>query len=292
VTDDALAALVALARRVGLDSPGLAEEIEHAEPHDALLRALQTGQPSQTSLFEDDPEPLLADAHRELEHWRAEGLWVLTVLDDEYPHNLRAVHDRPALLFVAGELTRGDDRAIAVVGSRDASDTQREAAAAIARDLVAAGHTVVSGLAAGIDTAAHTAALAHGGRTLAVVGNGLAHAYPPENASLQREMAHTHAVLSPFWPETPPSADGWRRRNAVMSGLSRGTVIVAAGPRSGTRVQARRALAHGRPVFLLEGVAAQPWAAELAARPNVHVVRGADEVVAITDRLAEPLRQG
>jgi DNA processing protein len=292
VTDDALAAVVALARRVGIDSLDLAEEIERARPQDALLRALQGSPPSQTSLFADDPAPLLADSRRDLERWRAQGLRILTVLDDAYPHNLCAVHDRPALLFVAGELTARDDRAIAVVGSRDANDLEREAAATIACDLVAAGHTVVSGLAAGIDTAAHTAAIGRGGRTLAVVGNGLDHAYPPQNAALQDALAHHHAVVSPFWPESPPSAEGWRRRNGVMSGLSRGTVIVAAGPRSGTRVQARLALAHGRPVFLLEAVAAQPWAAALAALPNVHVVHAADEVVAVTDRLAEPLADG
>jgi DNA processing protein len=286
---DAQAAVIALARRIGVHEPGLAERLEILGPQQALAHALE----ADATLFPDDPEPLLADARADLQLWRERGVRLLSVLDPGYPANLHAVHDRPALLFVAGELIVDDQRAIAVVGARDASDSQRDAAAKIARDLVNGGHTVVSGLAAGIDTAAHRAAIAHGGRTVAVIGGGLiAPAYPRENASLQRELAHAHAVLSPCWPETPAGADGFRRRNAVMSGLSRGSVIVAAGPRSGTRILARRALAHGRPVFLLPELLVQPWAVELAGRPNVHVVSSADEVVAVTDRLAEPLRDG
>jgi DNA processing protein len=285
VTDEQHVALVALARQVGIDVPGLAERVEAAGPAEALADAL--GQT--TSLLPEQPGPLLDRARADLERWRAAGVNAVTVLDHGYPENLRAVHDRPALIFVSGKLADTDRRAIAVVGSRAAGDEQVDAARMIAGDLVASGHTVVSGLAAGIDTAVHNAALHHQGRTLAVIGTGHEHAYPSENATLQRELGRDHAVVSPLWPDTPPSADGFRRRNGVMSGLSRGTVIVAAGARSGTRVQARLALAHGRPVFLLPGLLAQPWAAELAARPNVHVVASAAEVIRITDRLDEPL---
>jgi DNA processing protein len=284
VTDETRAALVACARQVGLDAPGLAERVETVGPDEALADAL-----GQTSLLPEQPGPLLDRARADLERWRTAGVRTVTVLDAGYPENLRAVHDRPALIFVAGELADADRRAIAVVGSRAAGDAQLDAARMIAGDLVASGHTVVSGLAAGIDTAVHNAALNHHGRTLAVIGAGHEHAYPPENATLQRELVRDHGVVSPFWPDTPPSADGFRRRNGVMSGLSRGTVIVAAGPRSGTRVQARLALAHGRPVFLLPDLLAQSWAAELSARPNVHVVASAAEVIWITNRLAEPL---
>jgi DNA processing protein len=285
VTDEDRVALIALARQVGLDAPGLAERVETVGPDEALADAL--GQT--TSLLPEQPGPLLDRARADLERWRTAGVRTVTVLDAGYPENLRAVHDRPVLIFVAGELADADRRAIAVVGSRAAGDAQLDAARMIAGDLVASGHTVVSGLAAGIDTAVHNAALNHHGRTLAVIGAGHEHAYPPENATLQRELVRDHGVVSPFWPDTPPSADGFRRRNGVMSGLSRGTVIVAAGPRSGTRVQARLALAHGRPVFLLPDLLAQSWAAELSARPNVHVVASAAEVIWITNRLAEPL---
>jgi DNA processing protein len=285
VTDETRVALVALTRRVGLDAPGLAERVEKVGPDEALADAL--GQTR--SLLPEEPGPLLDQARADLERWRTAGVRAVTVLDAGYPENLRAVHDRPALIFVAGELTDADHRAIAVVGSRAAGDAQLDAARMIAGDLVASGHTVVSGLAAGIDTVVHIAALNQGGRTLAVIGTGHEHAYPPENATLQRDLVRAHGVVSPFWPDTPPSAGGFRRRNGVMSGLSRGTVIVAAGARSGTRVQARLALAHARPVFLLPDLLAHPWAAELSARPNVHVVATAAEVIRITNRLAEPL---
>ena len=284
MTQDQHAALVALARRVGLDSPGLADRVESDGPGLALAAALG----AETSLFPDSPEPLLEAAHEAIARWRARGIRPVSVLDDDYPENLRTVHDRPALVFVSGTLRPPDRRAIAVIGSRQASEPERRAARTLAHDLVAAGHTVVSGLAAGIDAAVHRAALEAGGRTIAVIGTGHEHAYPPENAELQRTLAIDQSVLSPFWPETPPSPDGFRRRNGVMSGISRGTLIVAATQRSGTRVQARLALAHGRPVFLLAPLLTQPWAAELAERPNVHVVESAAEVVAVTERLHDP----
>ena len=287
---DDLAALVALLRRTGLDAPGVAQRVEDEGVGPTLAGELDgsragAGTPS---LFDpDDPAPLIAAAADELERWRADGIRPVGVLDDDYPANLRAVHDRPALIFVAGELGPGDERAIAIVGTRHPSDEGRARAAALARDFVASGITVLSGLAAGIDTAAHRAALDAGGRTVAVIGTGHGSAYPPANASLQHRLSQEHAVVSPFWPETPPSPDGFRRRNGVMSGLSRGTVIVEASSRSGTRVQARLALAHGRPVFLLAELLEQEWAAELARRPGVHVVTTAAEVLAAARRTVE-----
>jgi DNA processing protein len=151
--------------------------------------------------------------------------------------------------------------------------------------LAHAGFVVVSGLAAGVDSAAHAAALAAGGRTVAVIGAGLDHVYPPENAALHRQIAERAAIVSQFWPETPPSRQTFPMRNAVMSGLALGTVIVEASARSGARVQARRALGHGRPVFLLRRVLGQAWAAELADRPGVHVVDEPAQVIDIVERL-------
>lgn len=274
------AVLVALLRRTGLGAPGMAERIEIDGVDRTLAEELGDG----TSLLAEDPVPLVAAAERDVARWRAGGIQPLSVLDDAYPDNLRAVHDRPALLFVAGALRPADARAVAVVGSRRPSEAALAQATAIATELVVAGITILSGLAAGIDTAAHRAADAAGGRTVAVIGSGHAHAYPAENTALQEHLATRHAVVSPFWPESPPSAAGFRHRNGIMSGLSRGTVIVEASARSGTRIQARLALAHGRPVFLLRTLLSQTWAAELARRPGVHVVGGAAEIVALVER--------
>jgi DNA processing protein len=190
------------------------------------------------------------------------------------------------LIFVSGHLHAADTRAVAVIGSRRASAEGLDRARAIADALIDSGYTVVSGLASGIDTTAHTTALERGGRTIAVIGTGLHHSYPAENRTVQQEIAAKGAVLSQFWPETAPSRQTFPARNAVMSGVSLATIIVEAAQTSGARIQARRALAHGRPVLITAGLLDQEWAAQLAERPGVHVIASADEAVALVDRLA------
>lgn len=278
-------ALVALLRRGRRPWHECAELV--LEPGGAMLaleRALgeRTGQ---GVLLAEDPAPALARARAEIASWEAAGIELLTVLDPGYPRNLRLVHDQPPLIFVAGRLEPGDERSIAVIGSRRASSEGLQDAAAIARHLAAEGWTVVSGLALGIDAAAHRAALDVDGRTIAVIGTGLSHAYPPQHAELQALIATRCAVVSQFWPESRPSRQSFPLRNAVMSGLARASVIVEASPRSGARVQARLALAHGRPVFLTRRLLAQSWARELAARPGVHVVSEPRAITDLVERL-------
>ncbi len=232
-----------------------------------------------------DVSGALDAAAAELVAWRSDGIELVTVLDARYPENLRAVHDRPPLLFVAGRLDQTDARALAVVGSRAPSQGTVAVARRIAGDLVDAGYTVFSGLAAGIDTAAHTAALQAGGRTVAVVGTGLRRCYPPQNAGLAQRIVSECAVVSQFWPDSPPTRRSFPMRNAVMSGMTLGTVIVEASHTSGTRTQARLALAQGRPVFVHRSLLSQAWARELATRPGAHPFTDTDEVLAIVDRL-------
>lgn len=227
----------------------------------------------------------LAETQREIERWQRARMRLLTVLDHDYPENLRGVHDRPPLIFVAGQLTAADSRSVAVVGAREASERAREAAAATAEHLVARRYTVVSGLAKGIDHAAHTAALSAGGRTVAVIGTGLQRTYPADHAALQRRITTEGAVISQFWPDAPPSRASFPLRNAVMSGLSLATVVIEALQTSGSRMQARLALAHGRPVFLRHTLLAQPWAKEMAERPGTHVVRSPSEITDVLERL-------
>jgi DNA processing protein len=208
----------------------------------------------------------------EIAAWEVDGCHLTTVLDLDYPDNLRAVHDRPPFVFVAGRLVPSDARSVAVIGARAASEDGLRVASSVAEHLVAEGYTVVSGLAAGIDTAVHQAALTSGGRTVAVIGTGLRRAYPPHNARLQRRIAEDHAVISQFWPNCPPTKQSFPMRNAVMSGLSLATVIVEASHTSGSRIQARLALAHGRPVFVWSTLLGQAWARSLANRPGAYVV--------------------
>jgi DNA processing protein len=223
-------------------------------------------------------EPGLGAVTAEIDAWESEGIRLISVLDPSYPENLRAVHDRPPLLFVKGALEPADARSVAVIGARQATGAGIDQAARIAAHLSESGYTVVSGLAAGIDTAAHTATLERGGRTVAVIGTGVRRSYPPQNEALQRRIASEGAIVSQFLPDSPPSRRSFPMRNAVMSGLSLATVIVEAGHTSGARIQARLARGHGRRVFVLERLLTQEWARELVGRPGTHVVHSPEEI--------------
>jgi len=188
------------------------------------------------------------------------------------------------MLFVRGALLPSDERSIAVVGTRKPTDDGLARAVKMARRMVDAGYVVVSGLAAGIDTAAHRAALDADGRTIAVVGTGLRHCFPRENAELQAHLGKTSAVVSQFWPEQGPRPWTFPARNAVMSGFARATVVIEASQTSGARMQARLALEHGRPVFLLRSLMEHRWAQSHAERPGTHVIDTADQVIEILDR--------
>ncbi|MDQ6816357.1 MAG: DNA-protecting protein DprA [Actinomycetota bacterium] len=257
---------------------------------EAILREELAAETDRSSLFEQGDAArsvaaLIARAAADLDVWSEEGMRVLTVLDPDYPENLRTVHDRPPLIFVAGRLTPTDPRSIAVVGARQATPTGLARARAIAEHLSQSGYTVASGLASGIDTAAHTAALASGGRTIAVIGTGLRRSYPPENARLQRRIAEECAVISQFWPNAPPTRRTFPMRNATMSGLTLATVVVEASHTSGSRMQARLALEHGRPVFLVDSLMEQAWARDCATRPGTRVVRFPEEITNAVERL-------
>lgn len=276
--------MVALLRQ-GRRSPHVyAELLEDTASATVLLeRELSDGQ---GALFPAaSPALLLEQAADDVAHWQSEGMAVVTVLDPDYPTNLRAVHDRPALIFIDGRLPTDEDHSVAIIGSRRASEAGRARARRLAHELGRRCYTIISGLAAGIDTAAHTAALDAGHRTVAVIGTGLRRSYPPENAQLQRDIAGRGAVVSQFWPDSPPSRGSFPERNATMSGLAAATVIVEASPRSGARIQARRALAHGRPVFIARELMSQDWARELAASPGVSAYGSAEEIVARIESL-------
>jgi DNA processing protein len=232
----------------------------------------------------------LADAEEEMQNWAARGYEVLALSDPAYPENLRVVENRPPLLFVAGRLSPADRRAVAVIGTRQPTDAGRLLARQTADVLATAGFTVVSGLAAGIDAEAHRAVLqlqseqAPSARTLAVLGTGLGQVYPPEHAELQARIAEQGALISQFWPDAPPTRNSFPARNAVMSGMTLGSVIVEASEHSGTRIQARHALAEGRIVVLMQPTLQCQWAQELAAQSGVVVAQDGSDVVDIFKR--------
>lgn len=229
----------------------------------------------------DDISTFEARAEEEMRVAEKAGARLVTVLDDDYPANLRLVHDLPPFLFYRGELSQSDARSVAVVGTRNASDLGLDRARKMARLLAERGVTVTSGLARGIDTAAHRAALDAGGRTLAVLGTGITKTYPAENRDLAERIAEVGALVSQFWPSTPPASWTFPRRNVVTSGISQGTVVIEASSTSGAKMQARLALGHGKRVWLLRSlVTDQEWARKYVAGRGAVEVSGVDEVVA------------
>ncbi|MDP9233614.1 MAG: DNA-processing protein DprA [Actinomycetota bacterium] len=221
-----------------------------------------------------------------------QGISLVTVLDDEYPANLREIYNRPPFLFVRGRM-RTDERAVAIVGTRRASDRGRKVASELATELSRHDVTVLSGLALGIDGAAHTATLDAGGRTVAVLGTGILKVYPTEHAELaERIVKNGGALVSQFWPDAPPTRYSFPMRNVVMSGMAMGTVVVEASSTSGARMQARLALEHGKQLFLLEELVLQEeWARRYSERMATTVVRSVEDVLAVLDRLQRPIEQ-
>jgi DNA processing protein len=285
--------LLALCQIKGIDWNLLAREAQRPGGLDRLLLGEVT---------EDTPEAARTaelitqyldrlDHHRQAvleEVSRAEGAGaeLVTVLDQGYPRTLRLIFNLPPFLFVRGHLLERDLRSVAVVGTRQPTDLGLQKATKMGRLLTDAGVTVVSGLAKGIDTAAHQAALERGGRTIAVVGTGILRCYPKENTDLAERIAAAGAVVSQFWPSAPPASWSFPRRNVTMSGIAQGTVVIEASATSGAKMQARLALQHGKKVFLLRSLVDNyPWAAGYAERRNARIV---DEVEDVVRELADP----
>jgi DNA processing protein len=211
------------------------------------------------------------------------GISALTLLDDDYPVNLRQVADPPPVLFTRGRLTNRDQTAVALVGTRKATAYGKAVADRLTRDLAQAGVTVVSGLARGIDTVVHHAAMHDRGRTLAVLGNGLDQIYPAENAALARKIVDSRsgALVSEFGPGIPPDAVNFPRRNRIISGLSLVTVILEAGEPSGALITADFALEQGRDVLAVPGSIFSPT----CAGTNHLIKQGATPVTCADDIL-------
>ena len=193
------------------------------------------------------------ELERELEGIERLGLKIITLADADYPRPLRDLPAPPPVLYLLGDYREQDELAIAIVGTRRCTPYGRMVAEQLAKGLGELGMTIVSGLALGIDTAAHRGALAAGGRTLAVLGSGFAYIYPQENVRLLREIAASGGVLSEFPLRTQPERWNFPRRNRIISGLARGVVVVEAPERSGALITARLALEQGREVFALPG---------------------------------------
>jgi DNA processing protein len=211
------------------------------------------------------------------------GVRLVTWADQEYPVNLTHLHDPPPFLYVRGSFVPEDRIAIAIVGSRFASSYGKGVARDLARGLAEKGVTIVSGLARGIDAEAHRAALAEGGRTVAVLGSGLDIIYPSEHKSLAAEIPAHGAVVSEFPLGSKPDAVHFPYRNRVISGLTLGTVVVEAAENSGSLITARCALEQNREVFAVPG----PITTSRSRGPHRLIKDGAKLVEGIDDILSE-----
>ncbi len=193
------------------------------------------------------------DIQRELDRVDKLGIELVTLLDERYPVQLKAIYDPPPILYMKGRLEPQDRQAVAIVGARRATEYGRWIAEQIARGLVAKGFTIVSGMARGIDGYAHRAAVSAKGRTVAVLGCGVDVIYPEEHRTLRNEIAAQGCLLSEFPMGTGPHPNNFPQRNRIISGLSLGTVVVEAGLESGALITARFALDQNREVFAVPG---------------------------------------
>jgi DNA processing protein len=225
-----------------------------------------------------DGELALAESHR---------VELLAYTDDRYPQALSTIPDRPHLLYCRGQLEAHDSNAVAIVGSRHGTAYGRRVAERLASALARAGFTIVSGLARGIDGAAHRGALTSG-RTIAVLAGGLRRIYPPEHAELAMEIERSGALLTESTMAMQPLAEMFPARNRIISGLCRGIIVVEAAERSGALITARHAAEQGRAVFAVPGPVDSPASAGTLKliRDGATLVRGAEDVIEELDGVA------
>jgi DNA processing protein len=224
-----------------------------------------------------------AAVEREIDKAEKNDIRLVTFEDDLYPEGLRHINAAPLVFYIKGNINEVDKYAVAVVGSRKATVYGRQVAESLSRDLAASGLTIVSGMAAGVDTVSHRAALKAKGRTLAVLGSGLDVPYPASNRALIDSIAASGAVISEFPFGTAPLRENFPRRNRIISALSLGVIVVEGAPGSGSLITARYALEQGKEVFAVPG--------NLTSRnskgPNGLIKKGAKLVESAEDVIEE-----
>jgi DNA processing protein len=222
-----------------------------------------------------------AEIDEEIERARDAGIAIVPFTNPNYPARLRTIADPPPFLYVKGNILTDDDKAVAIVGSRSASEYGRRVARDLARGLVSLGFTVVSGMARGIDGSAHESALQAGGRTIAVLGSGVERAYPAEHETLYRRIGENGAVLSELPIGTRPLAFNFPARNRLISGLSLGVVVVEATEKSGSLITATLAVEQGREVFAVPGEvgSSRSRGAHRLIRQGAKLVESVDDII-------------
>ncbi len=223
------------------------------------------------------------DVEETIRRCRDLDISIITLNDPVYPENLKNINDPPSVLYIRGSPQERDRYAVAIVGSRRPTEYGRRVAEKLSRDLAELGITIVSGLARGIDTVAHSGSLKSGGRTIGVFASGLDRVYPPENKGLVRRIMEGGYVVSEFPPGTPPNRENFPRRNRLISGLSLAVVVVEAGAESGALITAATGLDQGREIFAVPG----SILSKNSAGTNNLIKRGAKPVTSVEDIIEE-----
>jgi DNA processing protein len=215
----------------------------------------------------------------ELELAEKLGIWLINIEDKRYPPVLKQIYDPPPVLYIKGSLSRQDNLAIAIVGTRRCSLYGQEQASRLAHLLSSAGFTIISGMARGIDTAAHHGALSAGGRTIAVQGCGLANIFPPENKKLFELIAESGACISELPLRYEPLSENFPPRNRIIAGLSLGTIVIEAGLNSGALITANAAMENNREVMAVPGKIDSP----ASSGPHLLIKQGAKLIESVED---------
>ncbi len=233
------------------------------------------------------------DADKELAAAEKRGVWLIHLQDDRYPPALGAIYDPPPVLYVKGTLTRADNLAMAIVGCRRCSHYGSEQANRFSHLLASAGFTIVSGLARGIDSAAHRGALAAKGRTIAVQGCGLSNVFPPENKAMFDQIADNGAVISELPLTYEPLSENFPARNRIIAGLSMGVLVVEATWRSGALISAQAALENNREVMAVPGRVDSPTSAgcHKLLRQGARLVGGIEDIMDTLGHVGEGLKE-
>ncbi|MDD5134215.1 MAG: DNA-processing protein DprA [Phycisphaerae bacterium] len=219
------------------------------------------------------------DADKEIELAERLGVWIINFEDERYPAALKKIYDPPPVLYIKGTVVKSDSLAVAIVGSRRCSHYGSEQASRFAHLLAGAGFTIVSGMARGIDSAAHSGALSAGGRTIAVQGCGLAKIFPPENKQLFEKISQSGACISELPLEYEPLAENFPSRNRIIAGLCLATIVIEAMGRSGALITAKAALENSREVMAVPGRVDSP----LSRGPHSLIKQGAKLVESVED---------
>ncbi len=261
-----------------------------AAPRERLIEAPGVG-PERAAAICESRSGSKERAQGEIERAREAGVAIVTHDDPDYPRPLASIYDPPLALYRKGDYVAGDELAIGVVGSRRCSYYGRSTAETLSSGLGRAGFTVVSGLARGIDSAAHRGAIDAGGRTIAVLGNGLPGIYPPENEELAAAVAGAGCIFTEFPMDSKPDKGNFPRRNRIISALSLGIIVIEGNERSGALITAKWANEQGREVFAVPGKIDSPTSRgpHRLIKDGAKLVEGVDDILEELGPVADAL---